>query len=115
MKKLICTLVGIGTLSLMTGCISSPVCFKTSSAPVPPHGYTIVGSEVTGTNEQIWVFGFGGSMELQQARAYRDAMAKSQQADALIAMSIENHVFSFFTFFTRREISITGTPAKFNK
>ena len=115
MKKLICTLVGAGALSLMTGCISSPVSFKTSSAPVPPQGYAIVGSEVTGTSEQIWVFGFGGSMELQQARAYRDAMAKAQQADALVAMSIETHVFSFFPFFTRQEISITGTPVKFNK
>lgn len=115
MKKLICTFVGTGILSLVTGCISSPVCFKSSSAPVPPQGYTIVGSEVTGTSDQIWVLGFGGSMELQQARAYRDAMAKAQQADALVAMSIETHVFNFIPFFARQDISVTGTPVKFNK
>lgn len=115
MKKLMCAFAGFAVLSAMTGCMSSPVSFKSSSAPVPAQGYTIVGSEVTGTSEQIWVFGFGGSMELQQARAYRDAMAKAHQADALVAMSIENHVFTFFPFFARREISITGTPVKFNK
>ena len=115
MKQLMCTLAGIVTMTLMTGCASSPICFKSSSAPVPPQGYTIAGSEVSGKSEQIWVFGFGGSMELQQARAFRDALAKAPQADALVSMSIEDHVFSFFPFFMREEISVTGTPVKFNK
>ena len=97
------------------GCACSPVRFLESSAPIPAQGYTVIGSEVTGTSDQIWVFGFGGSMELQQARAYRDAMAKAQQADALVAMSIETHVFNFIPFFARQDISVTGTPVKFNK
>lgn len=114
MKKLNVALAGLGLAALVTGCASSPICFKASSAPVPPQGYSIIGSEVTGTSDQIWVFGFGGSMELQQTRAYRDAMAKAQRADALVAMSIEQHRFCFFPFFMRESISVTGTPVKFN-
>lgn len=113
MKRLIFGLGVFAMIALATGCRSRPIVFKQSSAPVPAQGYTIVGSEVTGTSEQIWVLGFGGSMELQQARAYRDAMAKAQHADALVAMSIEYHSFMFFPFFMRDEISVTGTPVKF--
>ena len=115
MKKLMCMMAVGATLALITGCASSPVCFKASSAPVPAQGYTIVGSEVTGTSDQVWVFGFGGSMDLQQSRAFRDAMSKSQQADALVAMSIESHRICILPFFMREEVTVTGTPVKFNK
>lgn len=114
MIKLNVAVAGMALMAIVSGCASSPVCFKQSSAPVPPQGYTITGSEVTGTSDQFWVLGFGGSLELQQIRAYRDAMAKAQQADALVAMSIERHQFFFFPFFMRESISVTGTPVKFN-
>ena len=53
-------------LATMCGCVTSPVAFKSMSAPVPPQGYTVLGSDVTGTSEQVWVFGFGGSASQSQ-------------------------------------------------
>lgn len=113
MKKLLCTAFAAAALVGLTGCVSSPIRFMESSAPVPDSGYQVVGSEVTGTSDQIWVFGIGGSTDLQQSRAFRDAMAKSQKADALVSMSIEEHWINIF-FFSRKTISVTGTPVKFN-
>ena len=115
MKKLVGMAMGASMMLAVVGCASAPVRFLATSAPVPPQGYSVVGSEVTGTSDQIWVLGFGGSTDLQQGRAYRDALAKSQQADALVAMSIEQHRLWVFPFFAKMTISVTGTPVKFNK
>jgi len=114
MKKLMNVVGVVAVACAMAGCASSPVRFLESSAPVPPQGYTVVGSEVTGTSDQVWVFGIGGSTDLQQSRAFRDAMAKSQKADALVSMSIEEHWVNVF-FFARKTTSVTGVPVKFNK
>ena len=113
MRKLIFAALGGVVAMAMTGCSTSPVRFIESSAPVPDSGYTVVGSEVTGTSDQIWVFGIGGSTDLQQSRAYRDALAKAQKADALVSMSIEEHWVNVL-FFTKKVLSVTGTPVKFN-
>jgi len=114
MKKLM-NAAGLGILACaLAGCVSSPVRFLESSAPIPPQGYTVCGSEVTGTSDQVWVFGIGGSLDLQQCRAFRDAMAKAQKADALVSMSIEEHWVNVF-FFSRKITSVTGVPVKFNK
>ncbi|MGN0832909.1 MAG: hypothetical protein ACI4RD_04575 [Kiritimatiellia bacterium] len=113
--KQIMSVAAAGLLAVaLTGCASSPVRFLESSAPIPANGYTIAGSEVTGTSDQVWVFGIGGSTGLQQTRAFRDAMSKSQKADALISMSIEEHLVNVL-FFTRKTISVTGIPVIFNK
>ena len=56
-------MVAAGCLAV-TGCMTSPVAFKSESAPVPPQGYTVMGSDVTGSSEQIWVFGFGGDIRI---------------------------------------------------
>ncbi|MGN0852336.1 MAG: hypothetical protein ACI4Q3_03050 [Kiritimatiellia bacterium] len=114
MKKIM-SVAAIGMLAVaLTGCVSGPIRFLASSAPIPPSGYTVAGSEVTGTSDQIWVFGIGGSTGLQQTRAFRDAMAKSQKADALVSMSIEEHNVNVI-FFSRKTISVTGVPVTFNK
>ena len=113
MKKLFFTAL-CGTIAMaMTGCSTSSLRFLESSTPVPASGYTIVGSEVTGTSDQIWVLGIGGSTDLQQSRAYRDALAKAQKADALVSMSIEEHWVNVL-FFAKKVLSVTGTPVKFN-
>lgn len=103
-----------GLLAAACGCATSPVAFKTSSAPVPVQGYTVVGSDVTGTSSQVWVFGLGGSLAAQQHRAYKMALGNATGADALVGMSIEQHGFSFPPFFMQSTISVTGTPVKFN-
>ena len=61
MKKVKMAAVAAG-LAALCGCATGPVAFKASSAPVPAYGYTVMGSDVTGTSDQIWVFGFGGSL-----------------------------------------------------
>jgi len=114
MKRMMMYLAGCVLGIAVTGCQSGPVRFLESSAPVPPKGYTVVGSEVTGVSDQVWVFGLGGSMDLQQARAFRDAMAKSPRADALVSMSIEEHWVNVLIF-SRKVISVTGIPVTFNK
>lgn len=112
MNKMMIAALG-GVMIAAAGCASSPVRFLESSAPIPAQGYTVIGSEVTGTSDQIWVFGIGGSTELQQSRAYRDALARAQRADALVSMSIEEHYMNIL-FFAKKVISVTGTPVKFN-
>ena len=103
-----------GCLMAALGCTTAPVAFKASSTPVPPQGYTVTGSDVTGESSQMWVFGFGGSLATQQHRAYKMALGNANGADALVGMSIEQHGFAFFPFFMKNTISVTGTPVKFN-
>lgn len=113
MKRLI-PIVMIGIASVFAGCVTSPVEFKTSSAPIPAQGYTVTGSDVTGRSTQIWVFGFGGSLSTQQHKAYKTAMGLANGADALVGMSIEYHSFTLPPFFANSTVSVTGTPVKFN-
>ena len=113
MKRLI-PIVMIGITLAFAGCTTGPVAFKPSSVPVPPQGYTVTGSDVTGESTQIWVFGFGGSLSTQQHKAYKAAMGLANGADALVGMSIEQHSFVFPPFFVNSIISVTGTPVKFN-
>ena len=113
MKKLKMAAVAAG-LAALCGCATGPVAFKASSAPVPAYGYTVIGSDVTGTSDQIWVFGFGGSLATQQHKAYKAAMGLANGADALVGMSIERHGLFIPFFFMMDTISVTGTPVKFN-
>ena len=102
-----------GCLAAVCGCMTGPVAFKASSAPVPPQGYTVVGSDVTGSSDQVWVFGLGGSMGIQQHKAYKAALASANGADALVGMSVEQHSL-FALFFAMKSVTVTGTPVKFN-
>lgn len=101
-------------MASVCGCMTAPVSFKEASAPVPPQGYTVMGSDVTGTSEQIWVFGFGGALSAQQHKAYKTALGNANGADALVGMSIERSSFCAFPFFMMDTIRVTGTPVKFN-
>ena len=103
-----------GCLVAMCGCMTSPVTFKAESAPVPPQGYTVMGSDVTGTSEQVWVFGFGGALSAQQHKAYKTALGSANGADALVGMSVERSTFTAFPIFMMETIRVTGTPVKFN-
>ncbi len=113
MKKLKIGLAA-GIIAVVCGCATSPVAFKSESMPVPPQGYTVMGSDVTGTSDQIWVFGMGGSMSAQQHKAFKTALGNANGADALVGMSIEQHGFCLPPFFMMSTIRVTGTPVKFN-
>ncbi len=110
MKKL----AWVGCLAAVCGCATTPVAFEKSSTPIPPQGYTVVGSDVTGSSDQIWVLGLGGSLSSQQHKAYKTALGRASGADALVGMSIERHVFTFPPIFVMSSISVTGTPVKIN-
>ena len=114
MKKLTMIMVA-GAVAAICGCATSPVAFKSESAPVPPQGYTVMGSDVTGTSDQIWVFGFGGSLSTQMHTAYKSALGNANGADALVGMSIEQSSLTAFPFFMMSTIRVTGTPVKFNR
>ena len=107
-------IVVAGVFAAACGCMTSPVAFKSSSAPVPQQGYTVTGSDVTGTSDQIWVLGLGGSFAEQQHKAYKTALGSANGADALVGMSIESSSLFAFPFFTMRTIRVSGTPVKFN-
>ena len=111
--KVVKMILALGCL-VAAGCMTSPVAFKSQSVPVPPQGYTVMGSDVTGTSEQIWVFGFGGSLSAQHHKAYKTALGNANGADALVGMSIESSTFNAFPFFMMGTIRVTGTPVKFN-
>ena len=113
MKKLM-MIVSAGCVAALCGCSTSPVAFKASSAPVPPQGYTVTGSDVSAKSDQVWVFGLGGSLSQQQHEAFKTALGKANGADALVGMSIESHGCFFPPFFIMSSISVTGTPVKFN-
>lgn len=103
-----------GCLAAACGCMTSPIDFKATSAPVPQQGYTVIGSDVRGESMQIWVFGLGGSLSMQQHSAYKQALGNAHGADALVGMSIESHSSYFWPFYIQQTISVTGTPVKFN-
>ena len=113
MKKMKMVLAA-GFLAVVCGCSTSPVAFKSQSAPVPPQGYTVMGSDVTGSSEQIWVFGLGGALSAQQHKAYKTALGNANGADALVGMSIEHSTFNALPFFVMSTVQVTGTPVKFN-
>ena len=107
-------MVAAGIIAATCGCSTSPVAFKESSVPVPMQGFTVTGSDVTGSSDQIWVFGPGGSLSTQQHKAYKAALGLANGADALVGMSIEQHGVVVLPFFVMSTISVTGTPVKFN-
>jgi uncharacterized protein YbjQ (UPF0145 family) len=112
--KRIKTALFAGCLVAVCGCVTNPVAFKSESAPVPPQGYVVMGSDVTGTSEQVWVFGLGGALSAQQHKAYKSALGNANGADALVGMSIEQSSFNALPFFIMSTIRVTGTPVKFN-
>lgn len=114
MKKAVKAVVA-ASLMCAYGCATSPVAFKESSVPVPPQGYTVVGSDVSGSCDQIYVFGLGGSLTTsQQHKAYKDAISQAHGADALVGMCIDESMFWCPPFFVTRITRVTGTPVKFN-
>jgi len=114
MNKIKMAVVSCG-LALATGCATEPVvCFKSSSAPVPAQGYTVIGSDVEGTSDQLWVLGIGGDVsKSHQHTALKQALGKAVGADALVGMTIDTHHYGFVPFFWVQSTRVTGTPVKF--
>lgn len=110
----------VGALIAAGGCASDPVHFDRCSTPYPPEGYyTIIGKPVTGTSTQYRILGIGGDVSSsQQFNALEDAMSKTDNADALISMTIDRQYCwpLYIPFIFQAEIMrVTGIPVKFSK
>ena len=110
-------LYGMLAAGMLSGCMSNPLTFCTSSIPVEQGKYSVLAEDVTGTNTQVnWLFftfGLGGS---GQRHALADALEQVPGADALVAMSVDTEFFMLVpfvlpSFYTTR---VSGTPVKVN-
>ena len=107
----------------MTGCVSRPSSFVTSSKPIRQGSYTkLMGDKtITGTCWQTSIlflsFGRVGS---SQSHALQDALSKVEQVggDALISMSVDTEVFEILPFLCPvigfYATRVTGIPVKTN-
>ncbi len=116
MKKLMkCALAAFCAITL-AGCLSSPLTLVPSTDPVEQGKYTVLGSEVSGTDTQVALlflttFGAHGS---GMRRAIDDALSQAPGADALVRVAVEQEYFWLIAlnFYKMR---VTGTPVKLNK
>ena len=103
------------------GCLSKTAAMLASSDPVEQGRYTVLGSEVTGTDTQVMLlfmtFGASGS---GARRATEDALSQAPSADALVRVAVDTEEFYFPFNFIIAPIGIvktrvTGTPVKINQ
>ena len=105
----------------LSGCLSKTVAMLSSSDPVEQGRYTVLGSEVTGTDTQVMIlfmtFGASGS---GARRATEDALAQAPSSDALVRVAVDCEEFYFPFNFIIAPIGIvktrvSGTPIKINQ
>lgn len=105
----------------MAGCLSKPTTMLTSTDPVAQGKYTVLGTEVSGTDTQVMLLGmtFGASGSGQR-RATESALEQAPDADALVRVAVECEEFYFPFNFIIAPIGIvktrvSGTPIKINQ
>ena len=113
--------VAVACALALSGCLSRTVAMLDSSDPVEQGRYTVLGSEVTGTDTQVlfffMTFGASGS---GARRATEDALTQAPSADALVRVAVDLEEFYFPFNFIIAPIGIvktrvTGTPVKINQ
>jgi hypothetical protein len=116
-------IIGFVCLMLLTGCLTQPTGFVSSSIPMNQGDYSVLGLEVRGTSTQVsWLFFTFGAHGSSQRHALEDALSQIEGADGLTAMSVDSETFSimptslisFPIFPTFYKIVVTGTPVKLN-
>ena len=116
MKKILIVLIVAALTSMFSGCLSTPVTMVASTDPVEQGGYTVLGSEASGTDTQVgflwFTFGAHGSCI---RRAITDALEQAPGSDALVRVAIEDEYFNFFFIFDFYKVRVTGTPIKINR
>lgn len=104
-----------------SGCLSKPTTMLTSTDPVEQGRYTVLGSEVSGTDTQVMLVGMTfGAAGSGQRRATESALEQAPDADALVRVAVECEEFYFPFNFIIAPIGIvktrvTGTPIKINQ
>ena len=105
----------------MSGCLSKTAAMLASTDPVEQGHYTVLGSEVSGTDTQVMIlfitFGASGS---GARRATEDALSQAPSADALVRVAVDTEEFYFpFNFIVAPvgivKTRVTGTPIKINQ
>lgn len=118
--KLLKAIAAAAALAL-SGCLSKTVAMVTSTDPVEQGRYTVLGSEVTGTDTQVMIlfmtFGASGS---GARRATEDALSQAPSADALVRVAVDCEEFYFpFNFIVAPvgivKTRVSGTPIKINQ
>lgn len=115
MKKSIMVLAVAAAAAViaMTGCTTVPGAITAQSKPLEQNGYVVVAPEVSATELQGSVMGFGvgdvrGSMS---RRLYQSALAQAPGADALIEYTMDaKHLYLVFANLSW--YTITGTAVK---
>lgn len=112
MNKLLFPLLAL----VFAGCsFTLPLNYATSSIPVTQGKYTVLAEEVQGSSTQTqWLlFTFDKDGRVQRD-AIDDALSQVIGADALVAMTVDEEVFSIVPFVlpTFYTVYVTGTPVK---
>lgn len=122
MKKLM-TIAAAAAITALTGCLTHPENFVTSSIPVEQGKYVVLGDTARGSSTQVsWMFFTFGKDGSVQRHALEDAISKVSGCDGLISMAVDSETFCilpvslitvpiFPTFYT---VTVTGTPIKLN-
>ena len=120
MKKVL-RILAAATAVAMSGCLSKTAVMLTSTDPVEQGRYTVLGSEVSGTDTQVMIlfmtFGASGS---GARRAIEDALSQAPSADALVRVAVDTEEFYFpFNFIVAPvgivKTRVSGTPIKINQ
>lgn len=115
MKHIFAAGLVAGVMMAVTGCSTYPAGFSDKSVPVDQGRYTVMGDEVEGSDTQVCILGFGLSMPgSPQRRALKAAMDRSNGADGLVSMAIDQQLINLAVvqIITTR---VTGTPVKISK
>ena len=107
----------VAAVAVFTGCVSRPTSFVASSIPVSQNSYSVLSSEVSGTDTQVSIaffsFGMPGS---GQRHALEDALDQVPGSNALVGMAVEHEVFEIvpclLPVFGVYKTRVTGTPVK---
>ena len=98
-------------LLLLSGCIHRPVAFTTSTIPLAPGGYTVLGN-IKGEDCAIHLFALiplSDGNELHEAVA--DAMKKKPYADAMVNVTVDSY-FQWWILFSRACTQVHGTAVQ---
>ena len=120
MKKTIQTLAVVAAAVAavtLTGCMSFPGAIQSTTKPLDQNSYTVVAPEVSATDTQISIFGFGvsdirGSVS---RRLYQKCLAQAPGADALIEYTEDQKLVTIPPFFSVKWFTLTGTAVQSKK
>ena len=113
MKKIMVMVAAAAALAIV-GCTTTPQNFTYASKPIEQGRYTVLGSEVEGTDTQVSVLGFGvGQVGSPQRRALKAALKKAAGADALVEMAVDYQTINLWWVYVLTT-RVSGTPVRTN-